>query len=78
MSKSVDVEVRDYYMEEMPVPGNFDSLEEFIRSVSYPSLEDMPKEERRAQRISFIMGMLPRGVNMTREQVEKFIDNQNG
>ena len=73
----VDAEVRDY-MEEIPIPGDFDSLEEFVRSVSYPSLEAMPKEERRAQRISFIMGMLPKGVKMTREEVEEFIDSQQG
>ena len=73
----VDAEVRDY-TEEIAIPDGFDSLEEFIRSVSYPSLEAMPKEERRAQRISFIMGMLPKGVKMTREQVEEFIDSQYG
>ena len=77
MSKLVDAEVRDY-TEEIPIPGDFDSLEEFIRSVSYPTLEAMPKEERRAQRISFIIGMLPKGVKMTREEVEEFIDSQNG
>ena len=73
----VDAEVRDY-TEEIPIPGDFDSWEEFIRSVSYPSLEAMPKDERRAQRISFIMGMLPKGVKMTREEVEEFIDSQQG
>ena len=72
-----DAEVRDY-TEEIPIPGDFDSLEEYIRSVSYPSLGAMPKEERRAQRISFIMGMLPKGVKMTREEVEEFIDSQHG
>ena len=60
-------------MEDLSVPDN---LEEIIRESVYASLEDMPREERRAQRISYIMGMLPRGVNMTREQVENFVDSQ--
>ena len=60
-------------MKDMSVPDN---LEEIIRESVYASLKDMPREERRAQRVSYIMGMLPRGVNMTREQVENFVDSQ--
>ena len=57
---------------DMSVPDN---LEEILRASVYRSSEDMPKEMRRAQRISFMMGMLPRGVKMTREEVEEYVDN---
>ena len=57
---------------DMSVPDDF---EETLRASVYPTLADMPKEMRRAQRISFMMGMLPRGVKMTREEVEEYVDN---
>lgn len=60
---------------DMSVPDN---LEEIARASVYPSLADMPREMRRAQRISFIMSMLPRGVKMTREEVAEFIDSNYG
>ena len=57
---------------DMSVPDN---LEEIARASVYRSSADMPKEMRRAQLISYMMGMLPRGVNMTREEVEEFVDS---
>ena len=60
---------------DMSVPDDF---EETLRASVYPSLADMPREMRRAQRISFIMSMLPRGVKMTREEVAEFIDSNYG
>ena len=59
-------------------PSELEEFEKTLRASVYPSLADMPREERRAQRISFIMSGLPRGVNMTREQVEEFIDSHYG
>ena len=65
----------DSLLDDPSVPDDF---EEIVRKSVYPSLKEMPREERRAQRISYIMGMLPRGVKMTREQVEDFVDSQYG
>ena len=60
---------------DMSVPDN---LEEILRASVYRSSEDMPKEMRRAQRISFMMGMRPRGAKITREQIEEYVDNHYG
>ena len=65
----------DGLIDDISVPDN---LVDIIRASVYPSLREMPKEERRAQRVSFIMGMLPKGVDMTHKQVEEFIDSHYG
>lgn len=53
------------------VPEN---LEEIIRESVYHSLAEMPEDMRRAQKMSYIMSMIPEGANMTRKQVEEIID----
>ena len=53
-----------------------DNLEGILRGKVYRSLEEMPKKERRAHKVSYIMGMLPDDVNVSREWVEEFIDSR--
>ena len=52
-----------------------DNLEEILRKVAK---KDLTKEERRAQRISWVMGMMPRGMKMSREEVTKLITERYG
>ena len=50
------------------------AIEALMREKAKPSLT---KAELREQRISWVMGMMPRGA-MSLEQVEKFIDSRYG
>ena len=52
-----------------------DNLEEILRKVAKRKLT---KEERRAQRISWVMGMMPRNMKMSREEVTKLITERYG
>ena len=49
--------------------------EEFDEQLRQLSKRDLTKDEIRAQKISFIMSMLPPGSTMTREEVAASIDN---
>ena len=49
-------------------------LEERLRASAYPSRDDMPFEVRREHKISFYMGMMPKGTGWTREDVERMVD----
>ena len=49
-------------------------LEEQLKASAYPSLADMPRHIRREHKISFYMGMMPKGTGWTREDVEKLVD----
>ena len=69
-----DANVRDL-IDNVEIPENFD---EWVRSKVYTSLSEMPKDMRRAQKISFIMGMMPKGMDWTREQVAEFVDRRAG
>ncbi len=40
--------------------------------------EKLTKEEYRAQKISFVMGMMPEDCKMTRKEVEELIDSRYG
>ena len=51
------------------------AIEALMREKAKPSLT---KAELREQRISWVMGMMPRGGAMSLEQVEKFIDSRYG
>lgn len=51
-------------------------LEEYLRANVYRSIEDMPKDVRREHKISYVMAMLPRNLNVSREWVEEFIDSR--
>ena len=52
--------------------GDFEDL--LLRSAKV----SLSLEEIRAQRISFVMGMLPKGSTMTREQVEELLAKHYG
>ena len=67
-----DSKVRDL-IDNVEIPEDFD---EWVRSQVYPSLSEMPKDMRRAQKISFFMGMMPKGMDWTREQVAEFVDSR--
>ena len=57
---------------DVEVPDNF---EEVLRKVAKRKLT---KEERRAQRISWLMSIVPRHLDMTREEVEEFVTERYG
>ena len=52
-----------------------EGLDEFDERLRQLSNRDLTKDEIRAQKISFIMSMLPPGSTMTREEVAASIDN---
>ena len=66
-------ELRDFFPDDMEIPDDF---EERVRAMVYPSLEAMPADMRRDQKISFFMAMLPKGMGWTRERVEEYVDNK--
>ena len=66
-------ELRDFFPDDMEIPDDF---EERVRAMVYPSLEAMPADMRRDQRISWMMAMLPEGMGWTREQVAEYIDRK--
>ena len=51
------------------------AIEELLRSKAKRSLS---AEELRAQRVSFVMGMLPDSSTLTREQVQEIVDSYYG
>ena len=51
------------------------SLEEFDAVLREDAKKPMTKDEIRAQRISFAMGMLPRKSTISREYIEKMHDS---
>ncbi len=53
-----------------------DDLEEIVRRSVYSSLEDMPREMRRAQMISAIMSGMPDGTD--RAEIEEWYDRRHG
>ena len=55
-------------------PGS-EKIEEMLRSRAKKSLTP---EEIRAQRLSFVMGMLPHDSTMTRERVQEILDSHYG
>lgn len=54
---------------------DLEAMDEYLRSVAKPYLS---VEEIRAQRISFVMGMLPEKSTTTREQVEEILRRSYG
>ncbi|MYC35991.1 MAG: hypothetical protein F4X66_03640 [Chloroflexi bacterium] len=71
----LDLEAMDEYLRS--VGGDLDPnvMEEYLRSVAK---ENLSIEEIRAQRISFVMGMLPHESTMTRERVEEILRRSYG
>ena len=62
----------------MNTPTNTDenkAIEELLRSKAKRFLTP---EELRAQRVSFVMGMLPRDSTLTRERVQEIVDRYDG
>ena len=55
-------------------PGS-EKIEEMLRSRAKKSLT---QEEIRAQRLSFVMGMLPHDSTMTRARVQEILDSHYG
>ena len=53
----------------------FADIEARARKLVYPNLESMPKDMRRAQKISFVFSMAPRGMNLTKKQAEELVDH---
>ena len=58
---------------DLTVPDDFEKI---ARESVYSSLEDMPREMRRAQMISAIMSGMPDGTD--RLEVEKWYDSRHG
>jgi hypothetical protein len=50
-----------------------EGLDEMLKEVAK---RELTKEETRAQRISFILGMLPQDSTITREYIEEMVDGQ--
>ena len=59
-------------VEDLQVPDN---MEEVLREATKHILT---RDEIRAQRISFVIGMMPDNNKLTREEIEELIDNQYG
>ena len=63
------------FLDKVEIP---DDLEDRLRASVYRSPSDMPKEERRAQKISFFMAMKPKGIGWTREDFGEKSDCERG
>jgi hypothetical protein len=59
-------------VEHLQVP---DDMEEVLREAAKHPLT---RDEIREQRISFVMGMMPEGSTLTREEIKELIDNLDG
>lgn len=56
-------------IDDLPVMENFD--EEVRKAVK----RKMSREEKREQKISWVIGMMPYGVNLSREEAERVVDD---
>ena len=64
-------------------PNMADSVEsrgdpKVIETLKRVATRQMSREERREQRVSFIVGTMGSGSTVTREEVEKVLDEQEG
>ena len=55
-----------------------DGIEELEELLASKTDEPLTLEEIRAQRLSFVMGMLPRETTLTREDVQQLLEKRYG
>ena len=56
-------------------PAELDRIETWMREAAKRS---MSPKERRAQQVSWIIGMMPSGSTMTREEIEEMLNEKYG
>ena len=56
-------------IDDLEIPEN---LEELMKE---SAKRKMTREEKREQKISWVIGMMPHGIELTREEAERIVDN---